>query len=52
MTDKEVQADLPEHLLQAAQLAVGGLALPVLQHVLLGPPELLHQWGAAHASAL
>lgn len=31
-----------EHALQAEQLAIGGLALPVLQHVLLGPPKLVH----------
>lgn len=45
-------ADLMEHALQTEQLAIDGLGLPVLQHVLLGSPELLHQGGAAHAPAL
>ena len=47
----EKLADLMEHALQAEQLAIDGLALPVLQHVLLGPPELVHQGWAAHAPA-
>ena len=41
-----------EHTLQAEELAIGGLALPVLQQVLLGPPELLHQGRAPHTPAV
>ena len=46
----DTAADLMEHALKAEQLAIDGLRLPVLQHVLLGTPELLHQRWAAHAA--